>query len=258
MTHSEKYRKILNRMGYYAYQSGLIYNHLNQEGGWDGHLSGCRNFIKRALEHFHPEIVTVLGSGWLLDLPLAEMLEDVKKIYLVDIIHPPEVIKQAGNLDKVVLIEKDITGGLIEEIWNATRNTSVFNRLRSLDSIRVGEFIPDFEPGTVISLNIITQLESQLLKWLKGRSRIREEKINDFRKQVQQKHLEFLKRHNSVLITDYTEIVTKKSGQESITRTLLADLPEGILHDEWTWDFDHTGRENLNSQTVFKIISLAW
>ena len=65
MTHSISYRRILNRMGYYDYQNGLIYNHLNQEGGWDSHLDHCRNFINRALDYYKPEKVTVLGSGWL-------------------------------------------------------------------------------------------------------------------------------------------------------------------------------------------------
>jgi hypothetical protein len=258
MTYSDSYRRILNRMGYYAYQNGLIYNHLNQEGGWDGHLAGCRNFIKRAIDHFRPGVVTVLGSGWLLDLPLAEMLENVDKIYLVDIIHPPEVIRQAGVLEKVVLVEKDITGGLIKDIWNAARKSTVFNRLRSLDSVKVGKFVPDFDPGMVISLNILTQLESQLLRWLKGRSRIGDDRMDAFRKQIQQMHVEFLRQHNSVLITDYVEVITRKSGKEDVTRTLLADLPEGIMRDEWVWNFDLTGRENYNSRTIIKVISLAW
>ena len=131
-------------MGYYAYQSGLIYNHLNQEGGWDGHLSSCRRFINRTLEYYNPGTVTVLGSGWLLDLPLAEMLEKSSKVYLVDIVHPPEVVKQAGDLENVVLVEQDITGGLIEEVWNKAGKISLFRKLKSLGSISIPDFSPDF------------------------------------------------------------------------------------------------------------------
>ena len=144
MTHSISYRRILNKMGYYAYQNGLIYNHLNQEGGWDSHLASCRSFINRALEYYNPEIVTVLGSGWLLDLPLAEMLEKIRKIYLVDIIHPPEVVKQAGELENVIIVEQDITGGLIEAVWNTTRKCTFFNKLKSLESITIPEYITGF------------------------------------------------------------------------------------------------------------------
>ena len=257
MTNSISYRRILNKMGYYAYQNGLIYSHLKQEGGWDSHLDRCRKFINRALEYYKPAKVTVLGSGWLLDLPLAEMLEKTGMVCLVDIIHPPEVIRQAGDIDKVILVEQDITGGLIEEIWEKTRKFSLFNKLKSLESISVPEFAPDFDPGFVISLNILTQLESRLLEWLKKRADIPDHELLGFRKGIQEKHIEFLSRHPSVLITDYTEIFTKKSGDISSIQTLLATLPHGLFCDEWTWDFDLKGNENYNSRSVMKVVSVA-
>ena len=258
MTHNPAYRRILTRMGYYAYQNGLIYNHLNQAGGWDEHLSRCRDFVKASIEKFRPETVTVLGSGWLLDVPLAEMSDKLNRIYLVDIIHPPEVIRQAGTMGNVVLVEADITGGVIEEVWNISRRHTVLNRLRSLGTVRIGEFTPDFEPGTVVSLNILTQLESQPLHWLRGRSRIPGEELTAFRRKIQEKHIDFLKRHNSVLITDFSEVVIGRSGQETSVRTLLADLPPGKLESEWTWNLDITGRENYNSLIAMKMIGLAW
>ena len=70
-------------MGYYNYQNGLIYRHLNQEGGWDSHLERCRSFILEGVGFYKPGKVTVLGSGWLLELPFAEMVERTGKICLV-------------------------------------------------------------------------------------------------------------------------------------------------------------------------------
>jgi hypothetical protein len=256
MTHSLTYRRILSRMGYYAYQNGLIYNHLNQEGGWDGHLACCRNFIMKTLEYYKPSRVTVLGSGWLLDLPLAEMLEKTEMIYLADIVHPPEVIRQAGELGRVVLVEQDITGGLIEEIWNAAGNFSFFRKLKSLGSISMPEFVPAFDPGVVISLNILTQLESRLVEWLKKRSDLGEEQLLSFRKSIQEKHIEFLLKNKSVLITDYEEVVTKKTGEVNNISTLLVTLPQSHLREEWTWDFDLTGHENYNSKSVIKVLAM--
>ena len=121
MAHSESYRRMLSRMGYYNYQQGLIYRHLNQEGGWDVHLERCRSFILRALDYYRPGKVTVLGSGWLLDLPLSEMAGMTDEISLVDIVHPPGVNQQVASLKKVKISEQDITGGLILEVWNKTR-----------------------------------------------------------------------------------------------------------------------------------------
>jgi hypothetical protein len=258
MTHSLSYRRILSKMGYYAYQNGLIYNDLNQDGGWDSHLAFCRSFIMKAVEYYKPSRITVLGSGWLLDLPLAEILEKTGMIYLVDIVHPPEVIRQAGELEKVVLVEQDITGGLIEEVWNATRKFSFFRKLKSLGSIEIPEFVAAFDPGLVISLNILTQLETRLLEWLKRRSSAGEDELLLFRKRVQEKHIEFLLKNRSVLISDYAEVVTKKTGEVNNFPTLFATLPHGQFMEEWNWDFDLKGHENYNSTIVIKVRALAF
>lgn len=244
-------------MGYYAYQSGLIYNHLNQEGGWDSHLANCREFVKRAVGYFKPGTVTIIGSGWLLDLPLAELLEETELIYLVDIIHPPEVVKQAGGLKNVTLRELDVTGGLIESVWNATRKSSIFKKPGSLESIVIPEFLPDFDPGFVISLNIMTQLESQLINHIRKRAVISEDDLFRFRREIQVKHLEFLMKHRSVLITDYAEVVSRKSGEVTTIPSLLVNLPEGHFRNEWTWDFDLRGHENYTSRSVIKVVSVA-
>jgi hypothetical protein len=257
MTHSIPYRRILNRMGYYAYQNGLIYNHLKQEGGWDSHLARCRSFILRALEYYKPEKITVLGSGWLLDLPLAEMIEKTEKIYLVDIVHPPEVQKQAGELENVFIIEQDITGGLIEAVWNISKKYSFINRLKSLESITIPEFVPDFDPGIVISLNILTQLESRLVDFLKKRSEISEEEFYRFRRGIQERHIGFLLKHKSVLITDYSEVITKRNGETSTVPTLIAAFPNGQFSEEWTWDIDLKGYDSYNSRRVIKVFSVA-
>ncbi len=258
MTHSISYRRILNKMGYYDYQNGLIYNHLTQEGGWDSHLDSSRKLIVRVLEYYKPDTVTVVGSGWLLDLPLAEMLEQTRRVYLVDIIHPPQVKKQAGALENIVLVEEDVSGGLIEEVWNKTKGIRLFNKVRSLESITIPEYIPGFDPGFVISLNILTQLESRIISWLSKKTSVNDEELKQFRKQIQEKHIEFLKRQRSLLISDYAEIVTKKSGEITTIPTLFTDLPDGLFSEEWTWDYDLKGRENYNSRSVIKVVSVAF
>jgi hypothetical protein len=212
----------------------------------------------KTIEYYKPSRVTVLGSGWLLDLPLAEMLDKTGMIYLTDIVHPPEVVSQAGEIEKVVLVEQDITGGLIEEIWNATRKFSFFRKLKSLESITVPEFVPAFDPGVVISLNILTQLESRLLEWLKKKSNISNEELLQFRKRIQERHIEFLLKNKSVLITDYEEVVTKNTGEINTIPTLFASLPQGHFREEWTWDFDLRGLENYNSRSVIKVMALTF
>jgi hypothetical protein len=256
MTHSISYRRILSKMGYYNYQNGLIFRHVNQGGGWESHQEHCRSFIIRALEKYKPEKVTVLGSGWLLELPFNELVEKTRNVCLIDIIHPPDVINQVRSYANVELVEQDITGGLIEEVWQRTGKYSIFNRLKSFDNILIPDFKPEGDPGLVISLNILTQLESLLIKFLIKRSKIREEELTLLRSEIQRKHIDFLRKHISVLITDFAEVITNKSGNIKTIPTMLTDLSSFRFREEWTWNFDQTGADMFNSRSHFNIVAL--
>jgi hypothetical protein len=128
--------------------------------------------------------------------------------------------------------------------------------LKSIEDIKIPEFKPDGDPGMVISLNILTQLESLLVGFLKKRSKIKEEEFELFKTEIQKKHIDFLRKHNSVLITDYAEVITNKSGSVKTIPTLVADLPPYHLKEEWTWNFDQTGADLYNSRSQFKIVAL--
>jgi hypothetical protein len=243
-------------MGYYNYQDGLIYRHLNQEGGWDEHNARCRSFILKALGIYKPERVTVLGSGWLLDLPVAEMVDMTGKIFLVDIVHPPDVIIQAGKFKNIELIEQDISGGLIGEVWQKSKGFSFFKKMKSLENISIPEYKPVNEPGMVISLNILTQLESLLIDFIRKRSKIREEDFDRFRAEIQTKHLDFLRKFSSVLITDIAEVFTDDSGNKTTSHTLFAELPSGQYTEEWDWHFDLVRSDYYKKRSVFKVAAI--
>jgi hypothetical protein len=253
MTYSLSYRRVLNRMGYYNYQRGLIYHHLDEEGSWNSHLGNCRAFIMKAMELRKPAKVTVLGSGWLLDLPLKEMAETGADICLVDIVHPPEVREQVAGLGKVTLIEDDVSGGLISEVWEKARRKFFKNRLRTPDSIDVSEYRPGLDPGMVISLNILTQLENLPLEFLKRRSGGDEDSFLRFRRRVQENHIGFLKKHPSVLITDIAEVITERSGSVSETPSVVVDLPNAEQTDEWTWQFEQKKPDYFRKKSAFRV-----
>jgi hypothetical protein len=256
MTQSISYRRMLTRMGYYNYQNGLIYRHLNQEGAWENHLKRCRQFIIRALDFYKPERITVLGSGWLLDFPLAEIIERIQSISLIDIVHPPDVINQLANFKNVEVIEQDITGGLIEEVWQKSRNYSFLKRSQMIRNILIPEYKPHDDPGMVISLNILTQLESLLVGFIKRRSRTNDEELKLFRVEIQKQHINFLMKHPSVLITDIAEIITSRTGSVETIPTMITDRPPCRICEEWTWNFDMTGADLYNCRSHFRILAL--
>ena len=253
MTYNLSYRRVLSRMGYYNYQRGLIYHHLDEEGSWNSHLGSCRAFILKAVELRKPSKVTVLGSGWLLDLPLKEIIETGAEISLVDIVHPPEVREQVSGLGKVTLIEDDVSGGLISEVWEKARRKFFIKRLGTPDSIVVREYKPGSDPGMVISLNILTQLENLPLEFLKKRSGGDEDAFMRFRQRVQEKHIGFLKKHLSVLITDVSEIITESSGRVSEIPSVVTDLPQAELTEEWTWHFEDKRPDFFSKKSEFRV-----
>lgn len=207
----------------------------------------------RSLDFNKPSVVTVLGSGWLLDLPLQEIVDIATEINLVDIVHPPEVRMQVAEIQKVILREDDVTGGLISEVWDKAGSRLFFNKFHSFDEIRINEYQPHFNPGMVISLNILTQLENLPLEFLKKRSIKNEESYLHFRKEVQSKHISFLKKHTSVLITDISEVTTDNSGNVIENPSVLVDLPEAKFKEEWTWNFDLRKSDYYSKKSVFKV-----
>jgi len=258
VTHSPEYRRILQLMGYYNYQNGLIFRHMNQEGGWDEHCRRSRDFILKALDLYNPQKISILGSGWLLDLPLAEIAESAKSVCLIDIVHPPEVIKQSAAFKNVELMDLDVTGGLIEEVWKKTGKLPFLKKLKSLDDITIPDFNPENDPGLVISLNILTQLETLPVAYLEKKSALSKNEIDRFRSVIQKKHIEFLLKHNSVLISDVAEVFTDRSGKTNRVNTLMTELPAGTLSESWTWNFDLKNTDNFNSSSVMEVAAISF
>lgn len=256
MPHSPSYRRILHRMGYYNYQQGLIYRNLHQHSGWDRHLEHCRDFILKAVDLVKPARITVLGSGWLMELPLAELSERTKKITLIDIVHPPEVIEQSAGLGNVQISEQDISGGLIGEVWNKAGTKTFLNKLPSLETITIPIYEPEEDPGVVISLNILTQLEILPEKLLRKKSRARDEDFFIFKKEIQEKHISFLKKHSSILISDIIEVIIDAKGNKTENNTLLAELPSAKLSENWIWDFDLMHADYNMKKSQFKVAAI--
>lgn len=240
-------------MKYYEYQQGLIYRHMGQEGGWDSHLERCRRFILSVIKEKRPEKVTVLGSGWLLELPLAEIIDDGIMVNLIDIVHPPEVKNQTAKYKSVMLIDDDLSGGLAAEVWRHIKAGPILFRKRGFPDIDIPEYSFDEDPGLVISLNLITQLEILPLKALEKRFMYEEKEAINFRKRVQEQHLNFLKKHNFILISDISEKAFIKNEEEQVKETLLVQLPEGKISDEWKWDFDLAGADYYMKKSLFMV-----
>jgi hypothetical protein len=258
MHNSDQYKRFLNKLDYYNYQEGLIYRHLGQKEGWNSHLKNCRNYILKAVSIVKPAKVTVLGSGWLLDFPLQEIVEMNIPVTLIDIVHPPDALKQVSKLKNVEIIEDDLTGGLVHEIWKKSGSIPIFRKLKTLDDIKIPRFRFRYDPGLVVSLNILSQLDVLPVKYLKRKSNMEESQFTGFREEIQRKHIECLQKYNSVVITDTEEVILNRSGESTVVKTVLSEIPAGNYRKEWTWDFDLKKSDFNLKKSVMKVTAILY
>jgi hypothetical protein len=128
--------------------------------------------------------------------------------------------------------------------------------MSSFNDIKISEYSPEYEVGMVISLNVLTQLETLPVKLLRKKANVDEGGFLCFRKNIQENHISFLKRHRSVLISDLSELITGSSGKTDEKVSVLAEIPESGYKEEWTWDFDLLGSDYYRKKSVFRVIAI--
>ena len=115
--------QIIRRMGFIKDQQGIMNRFIRESSGWQTHLENSRNFISGSFHQTEAETVAVLGSGWLLDVPLEDLIRRFRHIYLVDIHHPVQIRKKTAAMNQVELVEEDLTGGAVVQIWERLRGS---------------------------------------------------------------------------------------------------------------------------------------
>ena len=242
---------MISGMGYLLDQKGIINRYLREEGGWDTHLNHCREYILRAIRRHNPSVVTILGSGWLLDVPLEEMTDHVELINLVDIYHPSQVRNRVKRLNGVNLIEEDLTGGVIDNIWRKVKAG-----LNDSDKIDMTKYKPLYEPGLVVSLNLLTQTDTLIVDYITKKTDLSHDHIRVLRRGIQSAHIDYLESVNSVLITDHLEEIYTDGVLTETNNLLFTDLPQGNQREDWIWDFDTSGLYYRCKKVIFKVAAI--
>ena len=154
-------------MGYLKDQQGIIRRYLREAENWDPHLDRCSNFILDTLKRPDLRSPGFLGSGWLLDIPLEELIKTCDRILLFDIVHPPQVVHRAKKMPSVTLVEADITGGWISYAYHL-----VHPRRKSAGKIENEKPVNGFDLSAWpvdhwFSVNILDQLDALVVDYLK-------------------------------------------------------------------------------------------
>ncbi|MBU8891342.1 MAG: hypothetical protein KOO66_01075 [Bacteroidales bacterium] len=241
----------LRNMKYISDQEGIMRRYIRERHDWNIHIKETKNFILKSAKTKEKNRVVVLGSGWLLDLPLKELSEIFNEIILIDIYHPKQIRRKAKEFSNVTLQTNDITGGLIDFFYKNRKKKVLFS---SADSFKY--LIPK-DTDFVISLNILCQLHIILIDYLKKFGIYSVQELKTLEKQIQLSHLTMLPKEKTCLITDYEEeIYDEDNILIGINPLLHFDLPNGNFSNKWQWKFDSLMTYRDNAKTFFNTTAI--
>ena len=166
----------------------------------------------------------VLGSGALLDLPLAELAGAFRRVVLVDVVHPWRARIASRGVANVTRVTDDVTGVLDAVSNGETASPRPYHR------------IDDPEVDLVVSLNLLSQLPVIPVRSLDGK--VGPEPLTAMAQDLVRSHLADLDRSraSTLLVSDVERVVVSRDGREVERNSLIADLAEPAHDREWWWD----------------------
>ncbi|MDD5364280.1 MAG: hypothetical protein PHR30_02975 [Gallionellaceae bacterium] len=227
------------RFGHLAESIAIAARHRRCRAAWAPHLAASRQaLLESARTAPGQRIALVLGSGHLLDVPLAELAGSFESVWLIDLVHPWSSRLAARRYANVRLIALDVTECL--------------DRLPDEPPLPA-RFLD--EPGIdwVASVNLLSQLAGLPQHWLRrNRPGLDEAAIHRYGEALMARHLEWLARFRApvCLLTDIGQTRLDARG-EIVERHDYRPLLAGWqVSAEWRWDLAPPG-ELADGQTAF-------
>ncbi|MEE4196337.1 MAG: hypothetical protein V2I54_01725 [Bacteroidales bacterium] len=248
----------LSKMKYVSDQKGIINRYLREKEGWDVHHKHSKEFILESAKSKKKGKVVILGSGWLLDVPLKELSEQFQVVLLIDIIHPAQALKKMEQYDNVSAIESDITGGLIDYTFKTIKNDKKDKTKTLLTASELFNFSLPSATDFVVSLNVMTQLNTLLTDYMQSSKLYSENELQQFARQVQEAHLNILPKEKTCLITEYEEeLVNDQDELLGVNPLIFVDLPQSKLaKTTWKWKFDSSMTYRDKVKTWFNVTAI--
>lgn len=242
--------RIARKAGYTKDQIGIQSRFVRERDNWTPHLEQTKNYILETAQNVEQKhSVAVLGSGWLLDVPLTELSEQFDEVYLFDIVHPEQIVVKTKKFPNVHLVEADLTYGAVAI---AEQKTSFEDFLTAFLNVTPALDLNQYD--FVVSVNILNQLDIILCDYLKEKFRVSEQQLLPIRETVQQRHVDALPRGKTCLVTDYREEnISAKDSVMSTKELLHCQLPVHTFEREWQWIFDRSQMYRKGHDTTMKV-----
>jgi hypothetical protein len=208
---------------------------------WDDHLDRSRAVITEAIGRCaRRRTALVIGSGLLLDIPLAALAEGFDRVLLADLVHLRAARRAAAHYGNVTLVTADVTG-FVDDL-----EIRVAAGWRG-DPVPVPDAFLDVEDlDLVVSANIMAQLAIFPAAALQRRAGLDGDALDAFCRDVVQRHLDYLGRFDATicLITECRREAFDKHGGRLTEQDALfgVALPDGGA--EWSWTLAPLGEVN--------------
>ncbi len=235
-------------LNYFIDQQGIMKRYLAEKDNWEPHLTNCKKFIGDSLPDKKNLNIAVLGSGWLLDVPMPILITH-HKLALFDINHPRQIQYKYRLHSNVTFIKKDLTYGLLSK---AKSSKTLAEFLTYSEKIETSQEFLDYD--WVISVNLLNQLDILLLDFIIKKFNASESELNGVRKIIQDNHILSLPMGKSVLISDWIEHSVDEAIIVKENKTLIyTNLLNSKKYQEWTWIFDTKKLYHKKNNTSFTV-----
>ena len=251
-------RHIIRRMGFVRDQEGIMNRYLREHSGWEVHLKRTRSFIETSFSQGSVGSVAILGSGWLLDVPLENLTRRFDRVFLADIHHPPQIRRKVRDLKQVELVTADLSGGAVHQLWELHRQKKLHTNASWPGDITLEPPLAHLETDAYVSVNLLNQLDIMLCDFLRRHGYFKLAAPDGFRKMIQSFHLEWITRKPGCLITDTTEFNLDREGNESARGLLYTELPSGFRSEQWDWEFDTMKTYRPGNRTRMRVRAVEW
>lgn len=194
---------------------------------WSTHLDNCHQVILELTNKLkRKDLLIIMGSGPLHEIPIESLAHLFKKILLIDIVQLSSVKKKYSHLNNIHFIEHDIS-----ELEKEIKQTKILKNKIPISFV-------ELKPDMVISANLLSQMPYHFKNFLQKNTTHQLESIEEFCYQLSADHFQYLKNFQCPVLI-YTDIEThykyvNENKIEIDSPYIKFALPE--IYKQWDWD----------------------
>lgn len=238
--------RAMRRLGYLRGQLGIKVRHRQCRRAWRHHLLRTQATIRAAvLDCPQRRKAVILGSGLLLDIPLADLAHTFREVILVDVVHPLRAYVNAAWYRNVRLVRADVSATAAD--LTRLANDPSCPLPRAMPQM----FCDDPEVDYVASVNLLSQLPYIPSLYLAKNPARSEQEIDDYARSLIESHLDYLRRLPGVvtLITDVEKIQFDREGEIVDRFDILYGVKLPWFGEEWMWN--HVPLKHLSPDVAY-------